>query len=99
MLLEVRRGANGSDGSAVVEVSVSDEGIGIQPEDLPTIFSDFHQLDSSETRTYGGLGLGLAFVQRIIQAHQGDVRVESQPDRGTRLTIAIPAAGATDGGV
>jgi PAS domain S-box-containing protein len=97
--LEVMRGANGSDGSTVVEVSVSDEGIGIQPEDLPTIFSDFHQLDSSETRTYGGLGLGLAFVQRIIQAHQGDVRVESQPDRGTRLTIAIPAAGATDGGV
>jgi PAS domain S-box-containing protein len=91
--LEARRGRNGSDGSTLVEVSISDDGIGIRPEDLPTIFSDFHQLDSSETRTYGGLGLGLAFVQRIIQAHHGEVRVDSQPDRGTRLTIAIPAVG------
>jgi signal transduction histidine kinase len=55
------------------------------------IFSDFHQLEGSETRTYGGLGLGLAFVQRIIQAHRGEVKVESHPDRGTRLTITIPA--------
>jgi PAS domain S-box-containing protein len=89
--LEARRGTNGSDGSTFVDVSVTDEGIGIPPEDLPLIFSDFHQLEGSETRTYGGLGLGLAFVQRIIQAHRGEVKVESHPDRGTRLTITIPA--------
>jgi PAS domain S-box-containing protein len=94
--LEARRGAAGNglpDDQTFVEVSVTDEGIGIPAEDLPKIFSDFHQVDSSETRTYGGLGLGLAFVQRIVQAHQGQVRVESEPDKGTRLTIAIPALG------
>lgn len=80
-----------------VEVSVVDPGIGIPPEDLPSIFSDFHQLDGSETRAYGGLGLGLAFVQRIVEAHDGSVRVESEPEKGTKLTITIPAATARKG--
>ncbi len=74
-----------------VAVTVSDEGIGIPPEDVAKIFSDFQQLDGSETRAYGGLGLGLAFVRRIIQAHEGSVEVDSAPQRGTRLTIKIPA--------
>ena len=85
-------GANGSSEGRNVEVSISDEGIGIPSEDIPRIFSDFHQLDGSETRTFGGLGLGLAFVQRIIEAHDGSVTVVSEPQKGTRLTIAIPAA-------
>lgn len=88
---EVSQAGNG-DGRRLVEVTVSDEGIGIQPEDAARIFSDFHQIDASETRTYGGLGLGLALVQRIVAAHQGEVRVDSEPDRGTRLTIAVPVA-------
>lgn len=78
-----------------VEVVVSDEGIGIPPEDVSKIFSDFHQLDGSETRSYGGLGLGLAFVRRIIEAHDGSVSVESEPDKGTRLTVSLPAAKAS----
>ncbi|MFN2594957.1 MAG: ATP-binding protein [Actinomycetota bacterium] len=75
-----------------VEVSIADQGIGIPPEDLPKIFSDFQQLDGSETRAYGGLGLGLAFVQRIVDVHEGTVKVDSTVDEGTRLTISIPAA-------
>jgi len=75
-----------------VEITVSDEGIGIQPEDISKIFSDFQQLDGSETRTYGGLGLGLAFVRRIVEAHDGSIRVASEPERGTQLTVSIPAA-------
>ncbi len=75
-----------------VQVCVTDEGIGITPEDLPKVFSDFHQLDGSETRAYGGLGLGLAFVQRIVEAHAGTITVESEPDQGTTFTISIPAA-------
>ncbi|MDQ3878746.1 MAG: HAMP domain-containing histidine kinase, partial [Actinomycetota bacterium] len=67
-----------------VEVSIADQGIGIPPEDLPKIFSDFQQLDGSETRSYGGLGLGLAFVQRIVDAHEGTVKVDSTVDEGTR---------------
>ena len=76
-----------------VQLVVTDEGIGIAPEDLPKIFSDFHQLDGSETRSFTGLGLGLAYVQRIVEAHDGSVHVDSKPNRGTRLTITIPARG------
>ena len=75
-----------------VEVTVVDQGIGIPHEDLGKIFSDFHQLDGSETRSYGGLGLGLSFVRRIVEAHDGTVSVESEPEQGTRLTVSIPAA-------
>jgi PAS domain S-box-containing protein len=88
-------GGNGAAGTAMVEVSVTDQGIGIPEEDLTKIFSDFQQLDGSETRAYGGLGLGLAFVRRIVEAHQGVLRVDSEPDSGTRLTISIPAAEQT----
>lgn len=75
-----------------VEVTVADEGIGIAPGDVSKIFSDFQQLDGSETRTFGGLGLGLAFVRRIVEAHDGTVTVESELEHGTRLTVSIPAA-------
>lgn len=78
--------------SRSVEVTVSDEGIGIPEEDVAKIFSDFHQLDGSETRSYGGLGLGLAFVRRIVEAHDGSVSVESEVDQGTRLKVSLPAA-------
>lgn len=84
--------------SRSVEVTVSDEGIGIPGEEVSKIFSDFHQLDGSETRSYGGLGLGLAFVRRIIEAHDGTVSVASELDAGTRLTVSLPAVKATQGG-
>ena len=83
--------SNGRPARETIQVTVSDEGIGISPEDIPRIFSDFHQLDGSETRSYGGLGLGLAFVRRIIEAHDGSMSVESELDRGTTMTITIPA--------
>ena len=83
--------SNGNGRSGVL-VTVSDEGIGIPPEDLDKVFSDFHQLDGSETRAFGGLGLGLAFVQRIIEAHDGRIWLESKPDEGTKVKIDIPAA-------
>jgi PAS domain S-box-containing protein len=88
----IRVDVRASSKSDCVEITVSDRGIGISPENVPRIFYDFQQLDGSETRTYGGLGLGLAFVRRIIAAHNGDVFVESVPDRGTKLTISIPAS-------
>ncbi|MGH2751299.1 MAG: ATP-binding protein [Actinomycetota bacterium] len=83
--------ANGAGSVNRVEVSVADEGIGISPDDMARVFSDFHQLDGSPTRTYGGLGLGLAFVRRIVEAHDGTVEVDSEPERGTRLIMRIPS--------
>lgn len=86
------RTAESNGRTASVEVEVSDEGIGIEPEQLGRVFSDFQQLDGSQTRTFGGLGLGLAFVRRIVEAHSGSVDVTSEPRRGTRLTIRLPGA-------
>jgi PAS domain S-box-containing protein len=73
-------------------VEIADRGIGISPEEVPKIFSDFHQLDGSETRTYGGLGLGLTFVRRIVEAHGGHIGVESEPGAGSVFRITLPVA-------
>jgi signal transduction histidine kinase len=87
--VSARRNQNGviADG---VELTISDQGIGISAEDISRIFSDFQQLDGSETRSYGGLGLGLAFVQRIVEAHGGTVAVDSKLNEGTTFTIVLP---------
>jgi CheY-like chemotaxis protein/two-component sensor histidine kinase len=74
---------------AVVEVH--DTGVGIPAEFLPHVFERFTQADSSTTRRYGGLGLGLAIVRHIVELHGGTVRVESAgEDAGSRFTIALP---------
>jgi signal transduction histidine kinase len=74
-----------------IEISVADQGIGIEPDDVARVFSDFQQLDGSQTRSYGGLGLGLAFVRRIVEAHDGTVEVDGSRASGTRLIVRIPS--------
>jgi signal transduction histidine kinase/CheY-like chemotaxis protein/HPt (histidine-containing phosphotransfer) domain-containing protein len=83
-----------SDGAATVEVSVSDTGIGIAPDRIGCLFSDFLQVDSSINRRYGGTGLGLAISKRIIQQMGGDIRVESALHAGStfRFTLTLPMA-------
>ena len=78
--------------SPMLKIDVADEGIGIEKEDLPRIFEDFRQIDASDTRPFGGLGLGLAFVRRIIEAHRGTITVDSTPGRGTTFSFTVPAA-------
>lgn len=82
----------------MLKIDVSDEGIGIEPDDLESIFEDFRQVDASDTRTYGGLGLGLAFVKRIVEAHGGTITAESEPGRGATFSFTLPAAENMDGG-
>jgi signal transduction histidine kinase/CheY-like chemotaxis protein len=74
-----------------LEIIVADNGIGISPEFLPQVFDRFRQLDSSTTRHYGGLGLGLAIVRHLVELHGGTVRVESPgPGQGTTFVVLLP---------
>jgi PAS domain S-box-containing protein len=76
----------------MLRIEVADRGIGIEPEDLAGIFQDFRQVDASNTRAFGGLGLGLTFVKRLAEAHGGQVQAVSEPGRGSTFGFTVPAA-------
>jgi signal transduction histidine kinase len=76
---------------SVVKISVQDSGVGIAPEHLPYLFERFYRADSSRARATGGTGLGLAIVKQVVQAHGGQISVESQPGKGTCFTFTLPA--------
>ena len=82
----VRRSAQG------VEVTISDTGEGIRVEDIAHIFERFYRGDASRSRNRGtgGAGLGLAIARGIVQAHGGEIKVESQAGKGTQFTFYIP---------
>ncbi len=76
-------------------VRVVDTGKGIAPEFLPYVFDRFRQEDSTTTRKYGGLGLGLSLVRQLVELHGGSVAVRSSgPDAGTTFTVALPLRAA-----
>ncbi|MFO0593173.1 MAG: HAMP domain-containing sensor histidine kinase [Polyangiaceae bacterium] len=78
--------------AASVRIEVADRGIGIAAADLPKIFRPFFRADRSRTRATGGLGLGLALAKRIVEAHDGEIHVESKLDEGTKVCVTLPAA-------
>ena len=78
----------GTAAGATVEIRVRDEGPGIAAEDLPHVFERFYR--GRGTESVGGTGLGLALVQRIVEAHGGSVSVDSQAGAGSTFTMALP---------
>ena len=76
----------------VVEIAVTDQGLGIASDDLDRVFERFFRVDQERSRNTGGTGLGLSIVKHIVENHGGDVRVWSQLGRGSTFTIRLPEA-------
>jgi two-component system phosphate regulon sensor histidine kinase PhoR len=74
-----------------VELTVRDDGPGIPPEAKERVFERFYRVDKARAREQGGTGLGLAIVKNVMQAHGGEVRVESAPGAGTTFFLTLPA--------
>jgi signal transduction histidine kinase len=87
---QITLSASAENGS--VFFAVKDNGIGLSPRDTKRIFKRFFQVDQRLSRNGGGCGLGLSIVKFIVTAHHGNVRVESQPGRGSTFTISLPRA-------
>jgi signal transduction histidine kinase/CheY-like chemotaxis protein len=75
---------NGIPPGMVAEVSISDTGAGISPEEMPNLFKPFH------TSKVKGMGLGLAISRRIVRGHNGDIIISSEPNKGTEVKIVLP---------
>jgi len=71
-------------------ISVSDNGAGIPPEQLPHLFERFYRVDDARTRDTGGFGLGLAIAQAIVKAHDGQIKVHSELGKGSTFTVCLP---------
>lgn len=75
-----------------VEVSIKDEGVGINEADLPHVFDRFYRSDKSRTRNdISGYGLGLSIAKKIVEEHKGSISIRSFPDDGTTVFIKLPA--------
>ncbi len=84
--VSVRRGTDG-----LVDIAVTDQGLGIAPDEQERIFERFYRVDTARSRATGGTGLGLAIVKHVVDNHGGTVSVWSQPGRGSTFTIRLPA--------
>jgi len=74
----------------LLEISVSDNGIGIPKNKHEEIFETFKQADPSTTKKYGGTGLGLAIVKKFVEMHGGNIWVDSEEGVGSKFTFTIP---------
>ena len=82
----------------VAQVEVKDTGIGIAGAEIGKIFDKFYQIDSTLSREYPGVGLGLSIAKSIVEWHGGEIRAESEPGKGSRFTVELPVT-PSDAGV
>jgi two-component system phosphate regulon sensor histidine kinase PhoR len=75
-----------------VELAVVDDGPGIPPEAAERVFERFYRVDTARSREQGGTGLGLSIVKHIVQAHGGEVRLETAIGKGSTFRFTLPAA-------
>ncbi|GHF19768.1 sensor histidine kinase [Pseudolysinimonas yzui] len=87
-----RVGIGVSHADGVVEIAVTDQGVGIPEAERERVFERFFRVDSARSRNTGGTGLGLAIVKHVVQNHGGDVRVWSHAGSGSTFTIRLPEA-------
>lgn len=78
------------DKAGYVGFSVKDEGVGIKEEDLPFVYERFYRGDKSRDRKTGGIGIGLSIVKALVDAHQGEIKIESELGIGTKVTVYFP---------
>lgn len=83
------RNAEGLSGN-YIHISVEDSGIGIKKEDIPKVFDKFQQIESSLSREVGGTGLGLPIAKQLIDAHRGEIWLESEIQKGSRFSFILP---------
>jgi signal transduction histidine kinase len=92
VVAEARKGPAGGE----VLVHVIDHGIGIPASEQAKVFQRFYRVDPSRSKTTPGTGLGLAIVKHLLILHGGSIRVESEPLRGSRFSVVLPAAATAD---
>jgi two-component system, OmpR family, sensor histidine kinase SenX3 len=89
-------GVGVKDVDAIVEIAVTDRGIGIPEDEQQRVFERFYRADQARSRRTGGTGLGLSIVKHAVQRHGGEVRLWSRPGRGSTFTIRLPLGSAPE---
>jgi len=91
-IIRVTARPNQHNGRDHLAISIIDQGVGINPEQMPRLTERFYRTDTARSRELGGTGLGLAIVKHIVTRHQGDLTIASTPGEGSEFTVFLPAA-------